>query len=159
MRRVLIRAVVVVLAGLQCACGAERELPEEEVYSIVLAEVAARLELAPPIFVHPAKARVDRAGAGNQYAMRDFLPFDTAEIRAAVRRNPATYRVCELNRAGACLTPPHGQWVVLSEVLDEGRNGGLVLVMVSDRRSAARAQRFYAVRVKGGNVVRFEAIE
>jgi len=159
MRRVLIQTVVAVLAGMQCACSPGREVPEEEVYSVVLAEAAARLDLTPPIFVHPAKARVDRTADGNQYAMRDFLPFDTAEIRAAVRRDPETYRVCELNSAGACLTPPHGQSVVLSEVLDEGRNGGLVLVMVSDRRSAARAQRFYAVRVKGGSVVRFEAME
>lgn len=159
MRRVLIRTVVAVLAGMQCACGPGREVPEEEVYSAVLAEAAARLDLASPIFVHPFKARVGRTEDGNQYAMRDFLPFDTAEIRAAVRRNPDTYRACELTPAGACLTPPHGQSVVLSEVLDEGRNGGLVLVMVSDRRSAVRPQRFYAVRVKGGRVVRFEPIE
>src|SRR5690606_12675134 len=56
MRRVLIRTVVAALAGMQCACGPGREVPEEEVYSVVLAEVAARLDLAPPIFVHPAKA-------------------------------------------------------------------------------------------------------
>jgi len=159
MRRVLIRIVVAVLAGMQCACSSGHEVPEEEVYSVELAEAAARLDLESPVFVHPAKARVDRTADGSQYAMRDCLPSDTAEIRAAVRRSPDAYRVCELNPAGACLPPPHGQSVVLSEVLDEGRNGGLVLVMVSDRSSAGRAQRFYAVRVKGGSVVRFEEIE
>jgi len=159
MRRVRILTLVAFLAGAPWACGPGQEMSEEEAYSVVLAEAAARLDLTPPILVHPFKARVDRTVGGNQYAMRDFLAFDTAEIHAAVRRDPGTYRVCELTPAGACLAPLHGQWVVLSEVLDEGRNGGLVLVMVSDRRSAVRPQRFYAVRLKSGSVVRFEPVE
>ena len=147
MRRVRILTLVAFLAGAPWACGPGQEMSEEEAYSVVLAVSL------------PFKARVDRTVGGNQYAMRDFLAFDTAEIHAAVRRDPGTYRVCELTPAGACLAPLHGQWVVLSEVLDEGRNGGLVLVMVSDRRSAVRPQRFYAVRLKSGSVVRFEPVE
>src|SRR5690606_41996481 len=117
MRRVRILTLVAFLAGAPWACGPGQEMSEEEAYSVVLAEAAARLNLTPPILVHPFKARVDRTEGGNQYAMRDYLAFDTAEIHAAVSPDPDTYSNCEQPPARANLAPQPGQNVILSEEL------------------------------------------
>lgn len=161
LRRTVV-ALLLLLVSAQAACGPARDVPEEEVYDAVLAEAAARLELPQPIFVHPYIARLERLEDGGRYVMRDFLVYDTAVVPATVRRRPDAYRICRIDPVGACVTPAGRPSVVLSDIsdiLDEGRNGGVVLLMVSDRRSAIRPQRFYLARVKNRSVVRFESIE
>jgi hypothetical protein len=139
-------AVVAATAG---GCRRADDLPDDELYFMVLEHVRSELRLESAIFVHPLLGLVTPGPEPGSLMMTDFNAYD-ATPASVVAHDTAAFRICSVTSTGACAVPDGRSWIVLSSMYDLEQNGTGVIVMVVDRSRFADVQQYYTVRLKRG---------
>jgi hypothetical protein len=131
----------------------------KEPYHAVLEEIERRLDIAPPIAVHPLVGVLERRESDREYDLTTFYAEDTVRV---FDRRPSRYFECRIATSGACELRQGEVSVVLSESVELGNDAWMVIAFVTDLRPGKDVQSYFRVNTRrnrtGWEVYRFDRL-
>jgi hypothetical protein len=119
--------------------------PDKEPWHAILEELERRLDLDPPVAVHPLVGQLERLEGERRFDLTSFYREDSLDVFD----RPASHWIeCRLARSGACELRPGEVSVVLSESVDIGNDAWMVIAFVTDLRAAEEVQTWYRAHAR-----------
>jgi hypothetical protein len=132
------------IAGCVWSDGAATPL-DKEPWHVILQELERRLDLEPPVAVHPLVGQLERREGEQRFDLTSFYREDSLDVFD----RPASHFIeCRLARSGACELRPGEVSVVLSESVDIGNDAWMVIAFVTDLRSGDEVQSWYRAHAR-----------
>lgn len=119
--------------------------PDKEPWRAILEELERRLDLDPPIAVHPLVGQLERLEGEQRFDLTSFYREDSVNV---FDRPSSPYIECRLARSGACELRPGEVSVVLSESVDIGNDAWMVIAFVTDLRGDDEVQTWYRAHAR-----------
>jgi hypothetical protein len=128
-----------------CAFSDGTDPPDKEPWRAILEELERRLDLEPPIAVHPQVGQLERLEGDQRFDLTTFYREDSVHVFDGPS---SPYIECRIARSGACELRPGEVSVVLSESVDIGGGASMVIAFVTDLRTDEEVQTWFRAHAR-----------